>query len=258
MKTQRYGWKKDQLDHRDKAFKFVPPDSVLPSFVDLRPYCPPVFNQGQLGSCTANAIAGALMFEMMKDKTVPAFTPSRLFIYMNERIMEGDPNQDGGAEIRDGIKSVASQGVCSEDEWPYDESQFAVKPTDQCYMDAMTFNAFTNKKILYQPVDHDLNHIKAVLASGWVVVFGMSVFDGFESPEVAAAGMVPMPGLNDKPIGGHATFLNGFNDDVKKVQDQNSWGLDWGVKGNFYLPYDYITDPDLTSDYWAIKLIPAA
>ena len=258
MKTQRYGWTPDKLDHRDKAYRFVPPESVLPSFVDLRQSCPPVFDQGQLGSCTANAIAGALMFEMMKDKTLSAFTPSRLFIYMNERILEGDPDQDNGAEIRDGIKTVASQGVCSEDEWPYDETKFTVKPTDECYLDAQTFNAFTNKKILYQPVEHDLNHIKAVLASGWVVVFGMSVFDAFESAEVASTGIVPRPGLSDKPIGGHATFLNGYNDAVKQFQDQNSWGIEWGIKGNFYLPYDYLSDSDLTDDFWAVKLIQGA
>lgn len=255
MKIQRYGWTKDKLDHRDKSYRFVPPESVLPSSVDLRPYCPPVFDQGELGSCTANAIAGALMFEMAKDISLPAFTPSRLFIYINERILEGDQDQDNGAEIRDGIKSVAAQGVCSEAQWPYDISQFAVKPSDQCYMDAMTFNAFTSKKILYQPVDHDLKHVKAVLASGWVLVFGMSVFDAFESEEVASTGIVPMPGIHDRPIGGHATFLNGYNDDLKMFQDQNSWGADWGKKGNFYLPYEYMEDPDLTDDYWAIKLI---
>ena len=254
MKIQRYGWKKDKLDHRDKAYKFVPPVTALPSMVDLRPVCPPIFDQGQLGSCTANAIAAALMFEMLKDKNLPAFTPSRLFIYMNERIMEGDPFQDSGAEIRDGIKSVASQGVCSEDEWPYDISKFAVKPTDQCYLDAQTFNAFTNKTIIYQAVEHDLNHIKGALASGYPVIFGMSVFSAFESPEVEVSGIVPMPAYNEGPLGGHAVLCNGYDDHTQLFQVQNSWSQAWGIGGDFYLPYAYMADQNLTDDHWLIKL----
>ena len=114
----RYGWIPDLPDHRDRKFALSAPVPIPPA-VDLRPGCPPVYDQGQLGSCTGNAIAAALEFERIK-QGLPDFMPSRLFIYYNERAMEGTVASDSGAQIRDGIKSVNTQGDCPETLWPYD------------------------------------------------------------------------------------------------------------------------------------------
>ena len=108
-----YGWVPDLPDHRDLIYaapdKFV---RALPPRVDLRKDCPPIYNQGKLGSCTAHAIGAAIEFDQMKQQWPEIFIPSRLFIYYNERVMEGTINSDNGAQIRDGIKSVAKQGAC--------------------------------------------------------------------------------------------------------------------------------------------------
>ena len=132
----RYGWIPDLPDHRDYAYAAPVAALVkLPALVDLRAACPAVYDQGQLGSCTANAIGAAVEFDQMKQKLKEVFMPSRLFIYYNERVMEGTVDQDSGAQIRDGIKSVAKQGVCPEEMWPYDprpyppNSRLTRKPT---------------------------------------------------------------------------------------------------------------------------------
>jgi C1A family cysteine protease len=118
QKIQRYGWIHDLPDHRDQLYSApIAALQVLPPKVDLTPQCPPVYDQGQLGSCTANSIGAAVEFEQMKQKLADVFVPSRLFIYYNERAMEGTVDSDSGAQIRDGIKSVAKQGVCPEAEW---------------------------------------------------------------------------------------------------------------------------------------------
>ena len=132
-KIQRYGWIPDLPDHRDFFYAApIPTLRALPTSIDLSPQCPPVYDQGQLGSCTGNAIAGAIHFDRLKQNIQPDFIPSRLFIYYNERDMEGTVGTDSGGQIRDGIKSVAAQGVCPEDppppDWSYDISQFAAKP----------------------------------------------------------------------------------------------------------------------------------
>ena len=129
MKIQRYGWIRDLPDHRDFMYSVpVATLQALPSSVDLRPHCPPVYDQGQLGSCTANAIAGALQFDEIKEHKNGHSTPSRLFIYYNERVIEGTVTSDSGAQLRDGVKTVAKQGICPEKVWPYNISKFAVKP----------------------------------------------------------------------------------------------------------------------------------
>ena len=129
-KVQHYGWIPDLPDHRDILYAApVTAMQKLPMQVDLRPQCPKeVYDQGQLGSCTANAIAAAIEFDRMKLKLRPAFTPSRLFIYYNERVMEGTVDADSGAQIRDGIKSVATQGAPPEPQWPYDITKFRDRP----------------------------------------------------------------------------------------------------------------------------------
>src|SRR5438552_496218 len=122
---QWYGWQPDLPDHRDLKFAAAPSLlRKLPAKVDLRKQCPPVYDQGQLGSCTANAIGAAFEFEQMKQNYGTGFTPSRLFIYYNERVMEHTVDMDSGAQIRDGIKSVNNQGVCPEQMLPYIISEF--------------------------------------------------------------------------------------------------------------------------------------
>jgi C1A family cysteine protease len=140
--TKHYGWLRDLPDQRDHLYAApVVALAALPTSVDLRSHCPPVYDQGQLGSCTGNGIAAALQFERMKQELTPNFIPSRLFIYYNERVIEHTVNSDSGAAIRDGIKSVSKQGDCPETEWPYDIAKFTQKPPSQCYHDALKYKA---------------------------------------------------------------------------------------------------------------------
>lgn len=251
-----YGWRPDLPDHRD--LKLAPPTfspAALPQSVDLRSGCPPVYDQGNLGSCTANAIGAAIQYLLLRDVSLPDFMPSRLFIYYNERVEEGDVDQDNGAQIRDGIKTVAKLGTTSEEDWPYDVARFAVKPSDQAFMNALTFNAFTQKSVKYERVTQDLTHLKACLASGFPFVFGFSVFEGFESEEVAKTGDLYLPKPQEKPVGGHAVMAVGYDDNIEQFLVRNSWGADWGNRGYFWMPYSYMTNPGLADDFWKISLV---
>jgi C1A family cysteine protease len=247
-KIKRYGWRRDHLDPRDQMLtvsKRVP----LPAAADLRTsgFLPPVYDQQDLGSCTANAVAAAVDFERKK-QAEQFMTPSRLFIYYNERVMEGEADRDAGAELRDGIKTVAAQGACPESEWPYDESQFATPPPAKCYADALKFTALEYSRVTqdtYFP-----RHCLAIL--GRPIVFGISAFDSLESDQAAATGMVPMPGPDDAPIGGHAICLVGYDDSKRLFTFRNSWGGGWGAAGYGYLPYAYVLDPNLAGDFWVV------
>src|SRR5271166_5491993 len=232
----RYGWQPDLPDHRDQFYsaplnKF--PEGV-PASVDLRGQCPPVYDQGQLGSCTANAIAGAVEFDRKK-QGLSDFVPSRLFIYYNERVMEGTVGSDSGAQIRDGIKSVAAQGDCPETEWDYEISQFAVQPPQSCYDDAVKYKA-----VAYQSVTQNLSDMQGCLASGYPFVFGFTVYPSFESADVAKTGNMPMPKSGEDPIGGHAVLAVGYDNEDRVFIVRNSWGEGWGDAGYFYMPYAYL------------------
>lgn len=249
-KIKRYGWIPDLPDHRDHLY--AAPAAVLrklPAQIDLRKQCPPVYDQGELGSCTANAIGGAIEFDRMKQH-LSDFVPSRLFIYYNERVMEGTVDSDSGAQIRDGIKSVAKQGACPEKEWPYDINKFTVKPPAQCYQDALK-----DRAVSYSRLTHNLNQMKGCLASGFPFVFGFTVYESFESQTVAQTGHAPMPQPNEQVLGGHAVLAVGYDDSHQWFLVRNSWGTQWGMQGYFTLPYAYLIDPNLADDYWTIRLI---
>jgi C1A family cysteine protease len=255
-KVARFGWIPDLPDHRD--FLYAAPSAILrklPAKTNLTPKCPPVFDQGQIGSCTANAIGGAIEFDQMKQK-LSAFMPSRLFIYYNERAMENTVNEDTGAMIRDGIKSVAKQGVCPEKMWPYDPSPFppnphlAKKPTASCYKEALKHTA-----VRYQRVSRNLSQMKGCLASGFPFVVGFTVYDSFESDEVTRTGAMPMPSPREAVIGGHAVLAVGYDDRQERFRMRNSWGKKWGMTGYFTMPYAYLLDDNLSDDFWQITLV---
>lgn len=265
MKTAyRYGWTRDLPDHRDLVRATAPETLAnLPASVDLStdPAMPPIYDQAQIGSCTANAIAAAVEYELRKQKLAD-FMPSRLFIYYNERAMEGSVGSDSGAQIRDGVKSVATQGVCPEDEWPYDGDpansdgswpagqRAGQKPTTACYSVASGTEA-----VQYERVPQELDHIKAALAAGVPVVFGFSVYASFESQETAQTGDAPMPAPGEAQLGGHAVLAVGYDNATDRFKVRNSWGTGWGQAGYFTLPYAYLTDSRLASDLWTVKRV---
>ena len=216
---------------------------------DLRDECPPLYDQGNLGSCTANAIAGAYEFDQTR-QGLPDFMPSRLFIYYNERTLEGTVDSDSGAMIRDGIKSVAKLGVCPEDEWPYDPARFRYRPSAKCFKDAAEHQA-----VVYRNVLQTLPQLRGCIASGTPVVFGFSVYESFESREVARTGAVPMPKRREKQVGGHAVLAVGYDDTDERFIVRNSWGASWGADGYCTMPYGYLTSPQLAADFWAIELV---
>jgi len=202
-----------------------------------------------LGSCTANAIAGAVQFDLMKQQ-LPVFAPSRLFIYFNERVMEHSVASDSGARIRDGIKAVSKQGVCSETVWPYDVARFAEKPPVAAYQEALGQRA-----LQYQTVLRRITQMKGCLAAGFPFVFGFTVYTAFESKAVERTGVVDLPHGGEKLLGGHAVLAVGYDDATQRFIVRNSWGEKWGQSGYFTMPYAYLLSADLASDFWTIRMM---
>jgi len=249
MSKQRYGWVVDSPDPRDHLYA-VSPAMALPPSADLRAGCPAVYDQGPLGSCTANAIAGLLEFDQMRQGE-PANPLSRLMLYYEERKREGTVNEDSGAMIRDGVKCAAKTGVCPESEWPYVIGNFAIKPPAQCYQDALQFRALQYQRI--RP--HDLNAMKACLALSFSFVFGFLVYESFESEAVATSGIMPMPAPDEQLLGGHAVMAVGYDDAQQALLVRNSWGSGWGLQGYFWMPYAYLLKPKLSDDFWTIRSV---
>ena len=245
--SSRYGWVPDLPDHRDLLYNLLrPAPATLPPSVDLRPLCAPVEDQGELGSCTGNALVGALEFLERKNR-IPFVDLSRLFIYYNERVIEHSVRSDAGAQIRDGVKTLVKQGVCPEKTWPYTISKFAAKPTGACYRDAEHHTIHSYHRIL------TLDEMRTCLAEGFPFVFGFTVYESFETQDVARTGVVRMPRSGERVVGGHAVVGVGYDDAKRAFLVRNSWGKKWGQRGYFTIPYDYLADRNLADDFWTIR-----
>jgi C1A family cysteine protease len=152
--------------------------------------------------------------------------------------------------IRDGMKSVGTQGVCPENEWPYDITKFEDKPADACYQDALQHRAITYRRLV-----QTLDQMKGCLASGYPFVLGFTVYQSFESQEVAQTGQAPMPQPGESALGGHAVMAVGYDDAQQRFIIRNSWGPRWGMDGYFTLPYAYLTRRNLANDFWTVRVV---
>lgn len=268
-KIYRLNWRPDLPDFRDWVFSLLCPEGLKAKprarTVDLRSLCPPVVNQGDVGSCTGNAIASALEFIQLKGMRDEALAPlpheftetegfdpiSRLFIYYNEREEEGDPLSDNGAQLRTGIDVIKSLGFCRESLWPYDESKWMVKPPAAAYAEAKHHKSLHHYRL------RSLTDMKKCLAAGYPFVFGMTVFSSFVGAETARTGIARLPKPSEPCMGGHAVMGVGYCDVRKSLIVRNSWGAGWGQQGYFYLPYEFVENDGLADDFWTFRIDPA-
>lgn len=248
MAQHGLGWIPQLPDHRDHALRIGAPIE-LPTSIDLRNYMPPIGDQGQLGSCTAWAATAAYRYEMLR-QSLPDFEPSELAEYYWTRALEGTTKVDAGASIRDSIKVLAKVGAVPCDRWPYDISKFAKRPSA-----AVRRAAKLHLAIEYQSVPQGSLSVKTALSDGLPVVFGISVYESFESQEASRTGVIPIPDARDQLLGGHAIVLVGYDDASRRFTFRNSWGTGWGESGYGYLPYPYVLSPSLASDFWVIRSV---
>jgi len=246
---KKYGWKPDKADMRDRNF-IASIKSKLSRIFTLKDKMPPILDQGELGSCTANGIANALLYCELREVINDSKPRSRLFIYYNERAKEGTIDVDSGAAIRDGIKCVSSIGACFEETWPYNITLFTEKPPAEAYEEAKLHPA-----VQYERVSQSEQELKQALNTGFPVVFGFNVYETIEGEQVKKTGIIPLPRPGDSKLGGHCVLLSGYDDSKRLFQIQNSWGESWGDGGFGYMSYDYLTNPSFASDFWRITYV---
>lgn len=247
-----YGWKPGLPDVRNYKLAFHGQE-IAPS-VDLRTtgLLPDIWDQGQIGSCTAHGSGAAYSFDLAKQGVEKNFTPSRLFVYYNAREIEGTTLEDSGATITDAIKSLNRYGCPIEDDWLYDVSKFAVRPPSKAYSDGVLREA-----VKYAQVAPTITEMKACLTTGTPIVIGFSVYDSFESQAVADTGDVPLPSTSEQLLGGHCVLVVGYT--VRNGKNvwicRNSWGTGWGDNGYFYMPEAYLTNRNLAEDFWTVQSV---
>jgi C1A family cysteine protease len=224
--------KADRPDWRDYNYSFARNPNPRQA-VDLRPWCSPVEDQLHLGSCVGQAVVGA--FELMINKLYPEkfVDLSRLFVYYNARALDNAIYEDVGAYTRDGIKAVNKWGVCNELIWPYIIDRFAFAPSIQSYSDAK------NRLIKNYYRVNTLDDMIDAIDSDYPIVISMNVYNSFYDLEYGDQNTLAMPQESDEIIGGHAVTLVGYDLPRKLLLARNSFGVDWGDNGYFWIPFDY-------------------
>jgi C1A family cysteine protease len=242
---RKFGWIPDEKDDRDYQYVRSAKLSTkeLPAEGSVISLFPQVYQQGNLGSCVGQATKALMAASYTKQIQIDP-NLSALMIYYTAREIENSINEDVGCSPRDALKGVAKIGVCTEMLWPYIISRFADRPSFEAYEDAL------NHQILsYYSINPALSLLRGCIADGYPFSVGVRVFENFPME----IGEIPMP--KGQEIGGHDIVIVGYNDNTRKFIVRNSWGVEWGISGYGAIPYDYLTDYSLASDFWTIRMV---
>jgi C1A family cysteine protease len=234
-----------------KSFSHIKASAPILDLTTTKTF-PAVYNQGTIGSCTANALCGAFWFDGLNSdtdtKTEYQFEPSRLYLYYMERFVEGDPLIDNGAQLCDGVTCLEKYGVCSENTYPYITTDFAEVPPSACGTEAIQHTVTTASSI-----PQTLNDLKGCLTAGYPFVFGFVAYPELET--LSSPWNLPLPNASEVSIGGHAVLCVGYDDTTQMFKIRNSWGSAWGNNGYFNMPYSYVTNVGLSNDFWMVTTV---
>lgn len=230
------GYQTSPIDLRDHQIRFhdtSSPSKDVPVRVVYDQLCPMIYDQGQLGSCTANAAATMITY-IYRTTQNKIMWPSRLFLYYNTRLLENTVSFDAGATLRSTMKSLSKYGVCRETVWPYQLNRFALQPSQPSYKEASLYCGLAYASLLI-----DVDQIKQALRNQFVVIVGMYVYADIYSV-TAKTPTLRLPNTKtQRPVGGHALCIIGYDDTQQAFLVRNSWGRRWGSNGNLWIPYDY-------------------
>ncbi len=243
-----YNVQRQKKDIRDLPLQLQTTALSLPRSIDLRPDCPPVFDQGQLGSCTANVGVAARM--MLSDLTTML---SRLYLYYKERVIEGTVPEDAGASVRSICKALQRYGVCRTSLWPYVERKFDQPPPPGADANAVQYRIASYRSLGSEPAEI-LSMARRFLAlKRQPVLIGVSIYESFESRQTQTTGVIPLPNPDtEQYLGGHALLVVGYDDAQQHFIVRNSWGTGWGDHGYGYMPYRFVLE-EFAFDFWVLQ-----
>lgn len=256
-----WGYFPDLGDRRDHKFGLIHKETLqIPTRISLRAKMPPVWDQGELGSCVAFASIGAYMFAHQGAPMMSA-----LDLYWKARYLEDAVDEDSGCMIRDAVKAFQKWGVCTAKTWPYLIRKFRVDPPRAADTEALKYRITSYMRVV------SLQDCMNCLARGYPFIVGFSVYGSFLSEQTEKTGIALMPTDEDPMLGGHCVLVVGLDqnfhenpvfkrsglskDQVPKFmfECRNTWSGKWGDGGYFYIPAEYVNDTDLTADMWMIK-----
>lgn len=244
---RRYDAIPDRFDHRDHVAMSSPPMTKFQS-VDLRQWMPGIRDQGEEGSCTA--FAGVRLLSWLTNRfTGKALEFSPQFLYRAERIIEGTRDEDSGAQSRTMVAVLRDTGCCLESSLPYSDKGWKTPTTQKQLAEAQLYRTGAFHRI------PDLYTLRSVLSSGYPAALAIEVYESFESDTVSKTGRVPMPKHDENLLGYHEVVVAGMDEHSKHLLVANSWGVDWGYEGYFWLPYEYWEFH--VCDSWLAHLGPA-
>lgn len=213
--------------------------------VDLMHHMPPVWDQGKVGSCTAQS-ALACLYKCLPGK----FIPSRYFTYYNSRLIAGyTPNEDNGCSMQDVCKSVQKYGVCPEDVWGNDK-HFAEQPSREAYSIALK-----HRRYIYESIPKVLSIMIGCLNDGHSFFLAIEMFRSAFKKDNITHGIIPMPSpseMREEPLGAHAITICGYDTTKQQFKMRNSWGTKWGDNGYGFIPFEYI-ESSLAFDAYTIR-----
>lgn len=235
MNNNLYGYKPSTLSYTDFHYTHQF-DTIIPTEFKNELFVNNIPVKKQVGSTCVSASGsyGREFLEFLQTGKYEPFSSTFGYVDPDEPIRDGE-----GMVMKRYLELERKIGIVKKEDFNKFGSYSEIKREYDRLRHILYAKAYPNRTSYFFYIDpNNINDMKSAIITFGYVHIGVMLYDSFDT-QLSESGQVIIPDKNkDKEIGGHAMIIYGW-DRYGNWLVRNTWGTEWGNKGNIKIPMMY-------------------